>query len=52
VPADLDETMIGQALTNLIKNAGEAIESLRKSGVPPATCPDPGGAAEPTARTA
>ena len=25
---ELDETMIGQALTNLIKNAGEAIESL------------------------
>ena len=28
--ADLDSTMIGQALTNLIKNAGEAIETLRK----------------------
>jgi two-component system nitrogen regulation sensor histidine kinase NtrY len=28
VPAELDATMIGQALTNLIKNAGEAIESL------------------------
>ncbi|PZX19949.1 two-component system nitrogen regulation sensor histidine kinase NtrY [Palleronia aestuarii] len=26
VMAELDETMIGQALTNLIKNAGEAIE--------------------------
>ena len=26
--ADLDSTMISQALTNLIKNAGEAIESL------------------------
>ncbi|OIQ43933.1 MAG: PAS domain-containing sensor histidine kinase [Roseobacter sp. MedPE-SW] len=26
--ADLDSTMIGQALTNLIKNAGEAIETL------------------------
>ncbi len=35
VLADLDSTMIGQALTNLIKNAGEAIESLyEKSGVP------------------
>ena len=35
VPADLDQTMIGQALTNLIKNAGEAIESLyEKGGVP------------------
>lgn len=27
--SDLDATMIGQALTNLIKNAGEAIESLQ-----------------------
>ena len=27
IHADLDATMIGQALTNLIKNAGEAIES-------------------------
>ncbi len=35
VMADLDATMIGQALTNLIKNAGEAIESLyEKEGVP------------------
>jgi two-component system nitrogen regulation sensor histidine kinase NtrY len=33
--ASLDETMIGQALTNLMKNAGEAIESRRnKSGEP------------------
>jgi len=30
--ADLDATMIGQALTNLIKNAGEAIESLKTKG--------------------
>ena len=30
MPAELDETMIGQALTNLIKNAGEAIETLRE----------------------
>lgn len=30
--ADLDSTMIGQALTNLIKNAGEAIESRREKG--------------------
>jgi len=29
---DVDATMIGQALTNLIKNAGEATESLRKKG--------------------
>jgi two-component system nitrogen regulation sensor histidine kinase NtrY len=31
---DVDATMIGQALTNLIKNAGEAIESLREKGAP------------------
>lgn len=29
----LDETMISQALINLIKNAGEAIESLQENGV-------------------
>ena len=34
VMADLDATMISQALTNLIKNAGEAIESLKKKGAP------------------
>ncbi len=28
--AELDATMIGQALTNLIKNAGEAIETLQE----------------------
>ncbi|MCC5974291.1 MAG: PAS domain-containing sensor histidine kinase [Rubellimicrobium sp.] len=28
-PAEVDATMIGQALTNLIKNAGEAIEARR-----------------------
>ncbi len=32
--ADLDATMIGQALTNLIKNAGEAIETLKQKGAP------------------
>ncbi|MEQ9258078.1 MAG: PAS domain-containing sensor histidine kinase [Roseovarius sp.] len=33
--AEVDATMISQALTNLIKNAGEAIESLyEKEGVP------------------
>jgi two-component system nitrogen regulation sensor histidine kinase NtrY len=31
---ELDSTMINQALTNLIKNAGEAIESLREEGAP------------------
>ena len=35
VLVDLDTTMIGQALTNLIKNAGEAIETLgEKRGFP------------------
>ena len=34
VPADVDGTMIGQALTNLIKNAGEAIESLQEKDPP------------------
>ncbi len=35
VMAELDSTMIGQALTNLIKNAGEAVESLKeKLGLP------------------
>jgi two-component system nitrogen regulation sensor histidine kinase NtrY len=33
--ADLDATMIGQALTNLLKNAGEAIESLHEKGAAP-----------------
>lgn len=32
VPAEIDETMIGQALTNLIKNAGEAVESYQEKG--------------------
>jgi len=35
MPAELDETMIGQALTNLIKNAGEAIETLEEKGEVP-----------------
>jgi len=34
VPVLVDETMIGQALTNLVKNAGEAIESLQENGAP------------------
>ncbi len=34
VLADVDSTMISQALTNLIKNAGEAIESLVEKGRP------------------
>jgi two-component system nitrogen regulation sensor histidine kinase NtrY len=35
VMAEVDSTMIGQALTNLIKNAGEAIESLYEKGDQP-----------------
>ncbi len=34
VMAEIDATMMSQALTNLIKNAGEAIESLKKKGAP------------------
>ena len=34
VMMDLDATMISQALTNLIKNAGEAIETLHERGAP------------------
>jgi len=34
VVMDLDATMIAQALTNLIKNAGEAIETLQERGAP------------------
>ena len=34
VTMDLDATMISQALTNLIKNAGEAIETLHEKGAP------------------
>ncbi len=37
---DLDSTMIGQALTNLIKNAGEAIESLQQKGAPVGHVPE------------
>jgi two-component system nitrogen regulation sensor histidine kinase NtrY len=32
--AELDATMISQALTNLIKNAGEATETLMERGAP------------------
>ncbi len=31
---EIDPAMISQALTNLIKNAGEAIQSLRETGAP------------------
>ena len=37
---ELDATMIGQALTNLIKNAGEAIESLQEKGAPVGHAPE------------
>ena len=37
---ELDATMIGQALTNLIKNAGEAIEGLIDRGAPPGYTPE------------
>ncbi len=40
VVMDLDATMIGQALTNLIKNAGEAIESLQEKGAPEGHVPE------------
>ena len=40
LPADLDATMIGQAFTNLIKNAGEAIETLQEKGAPPGFQPE------------
>ncbi|SMP10584.1 sensor histidine kinase NtrY-like [Shimia sagamensis] len=38
--ADLDATMISQALTNLIKNAGEATETLQEKGAPDGYCPE------------
>ncbi|WP_158963761.1 sensor histidine kinase NtrY-like [Chachezhania sediminis] len=34
IVADVDATMLSQALTNLIKNAGEAIETLKQKGAP------------------
>ncbi|MGZ9809800.1 ATP-binding protein [Pseudoroseicyclus sp. H15] len=40
INADLDATMISQALTNLIKNAGEAIETLREQGAPEGHVPE------------
>ena len=40
VPAMIDETMIGQAFTNLLKNAGEAIETLREKGAPVGFIPE------------
>jgi two-component system nitrogen regulation sensor histidine kinase NtrY len=40
VPADVDGTMISQAFTNLIKNAGEAIETLQEKGAPEGFAPE------------
>lgn len=40
VIAELDATMISQAVTNLIKNAGEAIESLIEKGRPDGYVPE------------
>ncbi len=40
VLANVDATMLHQALTNLIKNAGEAIESLRRKGAPEGLLPE------------
>jgi two-component system, NtrC family, nitrogen regulation sensor histidine kinase NtrY len=40
IALDLDATMIGQALTNLIKNAGEAIETLQQKGAPAGFLPE------------
>jgi len=37
---DVDATMIGQALTNLIKNAGEATETLKQKGAPEDYAPE------------
>jgi two-component system nitrogen regulation sensor histidine kinase NtrY len=39
MPALIDGTMITQALTNLIKNAGEAIDTLRHEGGPEGLAP-------------
>ena len=39
IPLSLDATMISQALTNLIKNAGEAIETRVEKGVSPELTP-------------
>ncbi|MEX3015340.1 sensor histidine kinase NtrY-like [Gymnodinialimonas hymeniacidonis] len=38
--AEVDATMIGQALTNLLKNGGEAIESLQEKSAPEGHVPE------------
>ncbi len=40
VTAEFDATMISQAVTNLIKNAGEAIESFVENGAPDGYAPE------------
>lgn len=40
VIVELDATMISQAVTNLIKNAGEAVESLYEKGAPDGYVPE------------
>ncbi len=40
VIVELDATMISQAVTNLIKNGGEAIESLLEAGAPEGYAPE------------
>ncbi len=40
VMAELDSTMIGQAFTNLLKNGGEAIETLYEKGAPDGHVPE------------
>ena len=40
VPAAIDATLMGQALTNLMKNAGEATESLKEKGAPAGYAPE------------
>lgn len=40
MPAELDASMIGQALTNLIKNAGEATVTLQSKGAPEGYAPE------------
>jgi two-component system nitrogen regulation sensor histidine kinase NtrY len=40
LPVEVDATMIGQALTNLIKNAGEAIEAFQEQGAPEGHVPE------------
>ncbi len=40
VTVELDATMISQAITNLIKNAGESIESMNEKGAPAEYAPE------------